>query len=339
MDKITDKIVITPIKRHKPGPVGRAMILGITYLLLVPINWLMGIFDKRKHLLSSMIHSRKSAEKAFKDYCPDLGDVFVCTYPKSGTNWMMQMAHQIIFHGEGEYENILDVISWPDMGPRGNSRFCIPLASKAVQQLSPEHKRVIKTHLSTDYVPYNEKARYIVVIRDPKEVFVSSYHFVASTFAPLMPSPKKWFELYLTDAFPLSFGSSWAKHAAGYWALHDKPNVLILSYAGMKKDLPGTISKVAEFLGVDLSPAAFARVQEKCTFAYMKKIDEKFIPMPKGSLPWGDMEMMREGKSGNSSEMISMEQQRQIDAHFRAELTALGSTLPYEEFARPAALA
>src|SRR5713101_6542289 len=62
----------------------------------------------------------KLQERAFKNknpfrhYVPGKQDVFVMTYAKSGTNWMMQIAHQLIHHGKGEYDHIHDLVPWPD---------------------------------------------------------------------------------------------------------------------------------------------------------------------------------------------------------------------------------
>jgi hypothetical protein len=42
--------------------------------------------------------------------------------------------------------------------------------------------------------------------------------------------------------------------------------------------------------------------------------------------------MMRNGKEGGASELLTPERQRQIDAHFIAELERLGSDFPYREF-------
>ena len=36
------------------------------------------------------------------------------TYAKSGTNWMMQIAHQLIYHGNGEYDHLHEIVPWPD---------------------------------------------------------------------------------------------------------------------------------------------------------------------------------------------------------------------------------
>jgi hypothetical protein len=42
--------------------------------------------------------------------------------------------------------------------------------------------------------------------------------------------------------------------------------------------------------------------------------------------------MIRKGKHGGSSELLSVDQQQRVDEHFIAELKQLGSDFPYEEF-------
>jgi hypothetical protein len=41
--------------------------------------------------------------------------------------------------------------------------------------------------------------------------------------------------------------------------------------------------------------------------------------------------MMRQGEAGNSSEMLTSEQEKRIDEHFEAELARLRSDFPYAE--------
>ena len=41
--------------------------------------------------------------KVFRGYEPTEHDVFVATFPKSGTNWLMQMTTQIAWRGEAEF--------------------------------------------------------------------------------------------------------------------------------------------------------------------------------------------------------------------------------------------
>lgn len=209
------------------------------YLVLLPLNWLMKKLGN-SHALIGFLGKRNinsaRIKKAFSGYVPDRGDIFVCAYSKSGTNWLMQIAHQIAWYGKGEFEHIHDVVAWPDTPPRLGDRMFTPLRSDIIKKISPSGLRVIKTHLAAHYVPYSDAAKYLVVIRDPKEVLVSSYPFFGSILGPLMPSVEIWLQMFLEPGWPMGFGNTWAEHTASYWALREKPNVLILSYTRMKRD-------------------------------------------------------------------------------------------------------
>lgn len=314
---------------------GIFLIGALFYVVVRPLNWVLTKLGFDSTLVTMMNRGQRKAgfTKVFKDYEPTSHDVFASTFSKSGTNWMMQIAHQIAFRGAGDYDHIHDVVCWPDLGEKRTRRMAVSLNDERVQQASPTGLRVIKTHMSAHNVPYNEEARYLVVVRDPKEVFVSSYFFAGGAAGPIMPKPDAWFELFLTDKFPFNFGHNWAEHTASYWALRDKPNVLILSFREMKKDLAGAVKKVADVMGISLTSEEMSSVIERSTFAYMSGIEDKFSLMPKGSLPWGEgLKMMRRGKTGGSNEMLTLEQQVRIDEHFQAELERLGSDFPYREF-------
>jgi Sulfotransferase domain len=190
------------------------------FLVIVPLNWLMIKAGKPDLFMRRSGRSQgkpKKLRKVFADYVPGKHDVFVSTFSKSGTNWMMQIAHQVAFRGRGEFAHIHDAVSWPDLGGR-QARMSIALRSDVIQNLSPTGLRVIKTHLAAGYVPYSAEATYLVVIRDPKELFVSSYHFIGSVAGPLMPTLDVWLDLFLTKDFPMNFGNTWAEHTASYWA-------------------------------------------------------------------------------------------------------------------------
>jgi aryl sulfotransferase len=208
--------------------------------------------------------------------------------------------------------------------------YAIPLEDARDWETSPERKRVIKTHFGWEMLPYSPDARYIMVIRDPKDVFVSSYFFLKDgVLGPAMPSVDAWYKLFLSDGFPI--GGSWAANTAGYWAQRERPNVLILSFKSMKRDLKAAVRKVAQFLDIQAPEPLIDVVCEKSSFEYMKRIDHKF---GMGTIiPWlSKGAMIRKGKQGGSSELLSRERQREMDAHFIAELKRLGSDFPYEEF-------
>jgi hypothetical protein len=330
------KAAMVPYKRTPP-PLPMRLFFATMLFVMGPVFWLLQRFKLEGKMFAGM-RARQQQElrtkNPFKGYEPTEHDVFVVTYVKSGTNWMMQLVHQLLFHGRGDYEHIHCVVAWPDtdmMGPLKG--YAIPLRDPRVWQASPEDKRVIKTHFRWEDVPYSPKAKYVIVIRDPKDVFVSSYHFFVKD-GPLSftnMSVAAFLELFLSDHFFM--GGSWASTTATYWAQRDKPNVLICSFKEMRRDLAGSVARVASFLGVAASPDLLGKVTELSSFNYMKTIDDKFStgkflafvrPAP----------MMRKGTEGGSSELLSPAQAKRIDEYFMAELKRLGSDFPYEEFCR-----
>jgi hypothetical protein len=288
-------------------------------------DWLFRLSNARR------LKSQKQSNP-FRSYAPANHDIFVATFAKSGTNWMMQIAHQLAFHGRGEYDHIHCVVPWPDtqlMGPM--RRYAIPLEDPSVWKASPEQKRVIKTHFDWEFLPYSENARYIIVIRDPKDVFVSSYFFFVKggPLGSLIRSVDSLFRAFLSDIFPV--GGSWAVSTAGYWAQRHRANVMIVSFKSMKRDLRSTVVRVADFLDIHVSDEVIDEVCQKSSFEYMKSIEEKFGMWK--LIPWGSPPaMIRRGSQGRSSELLTRDQQRRIDSYFMSELKRLGSDFPYEEF-------
>jgi hypothetical protein len=322
------------VRKEPPLPV--RFVLGVMmYGFVAPLVWVLQKTGRAERAFGRRAaQQRKKFEEGnpFRGYVPGKQDVFVATFAKSGTNWMMQIAHQLIWRGAGEFEHIHSVVPWPDTKamPGWIRNYAIPLEDARDWETSPEQKRVIKTHFNWELLPYSEDARYIMVIRDPKDIFVSSYFFLKdSLLGPAMPSVDTWYKLFMSGGFPI--GGSWAVNTAGYWAQRHRPNVLIVSFKAMKRDLNETIRKVAQFLDVQAPETLLDAVCEKSSFAYMKGIDHKFRIGK--MIPWRPAgAMMRKGTQGGSSELLNRERQREMDAYFVAELKRLGSDFPYEEF-------
>ena len=321
-----------PWQRRRPTPAWvRYISIAIAYGVFLPLTKLFARGWPR--YLSRMLTRFLSLFP--KDYVPTAHDVLICSYFKSGTNWTMQMAVQVAFRGRVEFAHIHDLVPWPDMSPR--AQFAVPLDDDEARLAAPTGLLVIKTHLALGAVPYSADGRYICVVRDPKDVFVSSYHFTRSmTMGRLMPSVEGWLDAYLSPDTALG---SWAEHLASYWRVRDRANVLFLTYESMRGDLPGTVDKIAVFMGVALTAEERAAVIEHSTFNHMKEIGHKFDAP---GAPWAQAQgaMMRRGERGVSGELLSAEQQRRIDDYWRAELVRIGCDFPYDAaFATTAARA
>lgn len=113
-----------------------------------------------------------------------------------------------------------------------------------------------------------------------------------------------------------------------WWKLRHQDNVLVMLYEDMKQDPQNAVQQVADFLDVELTTDQFNKVLEKSSFDYMKANDSKFAPPAWDA---GHVPMVRSGKSGNSKELLSADDQRQIDEFCMRELEKLGSEFPYRE--------
>ena len=269
-------------------------------------------------------NSEPRKAKVFAGYEPTEHDVFVATFSKSGTNWAMQMVSQIAWRGEAEFEHIHELVAWPEAHFAG----IVPLRDPGPWQRAPTGKRGIKTAMDAPFVPYREHATYVTVVRDPKDVFVSAYHFLFAVFDLFEAiTVEEWLELFLSPRFP---AGSWAQHTASYWAWRERPNVCVLLFDDMKRDLPGTVRRVADTMKVALRDAELERVVQRCSFEHMKAHEPQFAP-PRMLFTRGRATMVRSGKVNGSGELLTREQQARIDRHFMAELQQLGSDFPYAE--------
>jgi hypothetical protein len=274
-------------------------------------------------LAREVIGSPVLKTKAYAGYVPAAHDVFVCTYSKSGTYWMLQVVTQIAGRGAAELGHVHDVAPWPETLMPGIVRLRVPTWRSA-----PTGMRAIKTHAEARYVPYGAAAKYVVVVRDPKDALVSSFYFADSIMPGLTSiGLSAWTDAFVAGASP--FGS-WAEHVAGFWPWRTRDNVLVIDYAELKRDLEGSVRRVASMMGVELRPDELAAVVERCGFGYMKRHEDQFrppVPGPNGRR----VELLRHGRQGEGRELLTSEQVARVDAAMRQELLRLGSDFPYDE--------
>lgn len=190
-------------------------------------------------------------------------DIFISSYPRSGTTWMQHIAHVLRSGGDTSFQHISDVAPWFERSLALGQRRADAFAAMP----SP---RIFKSHLPRAWLPRG--ARYIYVQRDGRDVAVSYFHFYRSHLG-YAGTFSEFFELFLRGE--LQYGS-WFKHVAGWQAHAAAPDQLLLHYEQLQHDLLAEMTRIAEFCRLRLDASALARLRPLCDFRYMREHESKF---------------------------------------------------------------
>jgi methylamine dehydrogenase accessory protein MauD len=243
------------------------------------------------------------------DFAPRPDDIFIVTYPRSGTTWMQMILHQLTSGGDMDFAHIEQVCPWWEHS----------LHRQRLNDLASP--RVFKSHLSRGKMP-PLPGRYLYVARDGKDVAVSYYHFYTShmgfrgTFAD-------FFERFLAGQVQ---SGSWFRHVRGWWEHRADANVLFLRYEDLLADLPDCLRKIIGFCGLQVAPGLLPGILERCSFAFMKQHEHRFDPLlarpfEQGSRPHA---FLRRGQAGAWREQLSPRQAKRFDRAFHRRLGQTG---------------
>jgi aryl sulfotransferase len=282
------------------------------------VDWPVKSRDIHNHHMNSTVWDKFK----FRD-----GDIVIATYGKSGTTWMQQIVAQLIFNG-AEDVDVHHLSPWVDM------RILPPEVIAGLEQQT--HRRFVKTHLPVDALVYSPKASYLYIGRDGRDTAWSLYNHYASLLdefrerynttpglvgPPLPPAPATVMEFYRTwfDENGKPFWSLW-ENARSWWAIRDLPNVKLVHFSDMKRDLPGAIRDIAAFLGIAIDEATFPNVVAHCSFDYMKANAEQIAP--RGGAAWkgGAQTFINKGTNGRWRDVLSVDDVKAYEAKARAEL-------------------
>ena len=244
-------------------------------------------------------------------------DVWVVTYPKSGTTWTQQIVKLIRNNGVQDDVRITTAVPWPE-----SSLF--PFKMEDVTR-----PRAFKSHFPYDLLPcgppHTTPCKYIFVARNPKDVAVSSYVQAELVLFHGMEWDAFW-KKYITG--DLYYGD-YFDHLLSWLPHKDDKNVLFLKYEDMKRDLPGAVSTIASFMGADLSSEVVAKIADLTSFKNMKEDDTVNYSWSIFHQKEGAAKFLRKGIVGDWKNFLTAEQSAEIDSICAERLKDTGFIFRY----------
>jgi aryl sulfotransferase len=268
---------------------------------------------------------------AFRD-----GDIIISTPAKCGTTWTQRIVSLLVFDSAELHAPMARISPWLDMNTR-------PLADVVAELEAQTHRRFIKSHLALDLLPRDDRVTYITVGRDPRDVAISMANhmdnidfdkFIGERVAAVgaedltemkpedMPDPSgtamdrfwRWVEDPTGD-----FGlRGLVGHLNSYWERREDPNIVMLHYDDLQRDLVGEMAYVAQRLGIERSRERLEQLAPAASFAEMKATAQTTAPNGDQTFWKSADDFFRAGRSGQWRDIMSDEEVPRYEAAVKA---------------------
>jgi len=264
------------------------------------------------------------------------GDVVVASGYKAGTTWVQLIVLQLLLPAE-PLPPIDQRSLWLDSP-------LLPLDDVLAMLAAHPGRRVIKTHLPLDGLPYDADARYVVVCRDARDVAMSLWnHYQKLVRYPFLRDPQHagrvggplprcpgdlrefwrswitrgWFR-WEREGYPF-----WAnlRHTQTWWAWKHLPNLLFVHYGDLLADLPGQVRRIASHIGVRVTPPDIERVAGAAAFDRMRANADVLVPMARTAFRGGGGSFIHAGTNGRWRGALTDEDLALYDAAAGRELS------------------
>jgi aryl sulfotransferase len=214
-------------------------------------------------------------------------DIVVTTAYKAGTTWTQRILAALILPADAEAGDLMGRSPWID------ARFHGPVEPMMESLEAQTYRRFVKSHLAADGLRFFPEAKYVVVGRDTRDVFMSLWnHYTGYTdlaFAlfndpdrpgPEFPRPpadprelwprwigEGWFE-WEPDGWPF-----WSHHhhLTTWWQWRDLPNVHFMHYSDMLADIEEEMRRLASFCEIDVPDERWSAIVDAVSLEQMRK--------------------------------------------------------------------
>jgi hypothetical protein len=186
-------------------------------------------------------------------------DIFLVSFPKSGNTWTRFLLANLRFPNEpATWANINRLIPDPTATPKREfERMPRPRIIKSHECFDPRYPRVIN------------------IVRDPRDVVVSQYHYHRKIRKIADDSPIEKFVTRFLAGETCPHGS-WGQNIATWlYTSEGNPRYLQLRYEDLIADTPRELAKVVSFLNLPSSPELIAQAVERSSADRMRQLEKQ----------------------------------------------------------------
>jgi hypothetical protein len=192
-------------------------------------------------------------------------DVFLASYPRSGSTWLRFMLLEVLTGYSSSFTNVNQLL--PAVGEHNGA---VPLL--------PQAGRLIKTHEA--YRKEYKKAVYLV--RDARDVVLSEYAFERA-----LGRFDQGFDHFLRSFLSgrVNGYGSWQYHVHSWLDAHSAGEVdlLLVRFEELRRNPEETLGNIFQFVGVEVGRDSIRRAVLNNSLEQMKQKEDSSPQMPKGS--------------------------------------------------------
>jgi aryl sulfotransferase len=269
------------------------------------------------------------------------GDIIISTPAKCGTTWTQMICALLIFQAP-ELPRSLDLLSpWLEMRLR-RRRDVFDLYE------AQTHRRFIKSHTPLDGLPADERVTYICVGRDPRDVALSwnahmnnldfdamfmalgtaiepDDYFEAPRVPPTFTDERDAIRYWVDDPTPPEESAmslaGLVHHLAGFWAVRDRDDVVLLHYDDLQTDLEGEMRRLADRLGIAVLEERWPALVKAASFDEMRRRADRSAPDTANRIWKSTADFFHRGTSGQWEDLFDAD----LAAHYEARVRELAA--------------
>lgn len=239
-------------------------------------------------------------------------DTFLVSYPKSGNTWMRFLIANLL--QQNQPVGLLDA---DDLIPIVDGK------SKKFFE-SMKSPRIIKSHFSL--IPAYK--RVIYVVRDPRDVVMSQYHYQVKRGVLERDAPLDNYVQSFIKGEVCPYGS-WGENVGSWFFTRcDDPNFLLLRYEDMLANVTSGAVRISHFLGLGQDANRIAIAVERSSVENMRKAEKaegKKWGSTKGTRQ--EMSFFRSAKSGEGRAKLSRQSIEQIEKAWGRLMQSVGYSI------------